>query len=336
SQVRNAQGMADILCPMLGIDRETLIQKVSQKAQSSVILKRQVDRETVDALRELAALEENKKTGALSGLTFDEDRLRFYAMGGFMAQTLGLTNIDGAGQSGLEQQYDAYLAGTPGRIVTEVDAKARVLAGGNEYYIPPAEGASIKLTVDQSIQSFIDKALRECIEVNGARRVMAIMMDVNTGGILGMGIKPDYDPNNPPRDDLDLLQSLMRIQTISDVYEPGSTFKIFTASAALDLGLTSPTDGFYCRGSITVDGDRIQCWGAPHGAETMQKALQNSCNPVFVELSLRIGTENYYRYLRAFGFGVQTGIDLPGESPGLLIGQKYVKIVDQARIGFGQ
>jgi stage V sporulation protein D (sporulation-specific penicillin-binding protein) len=330
NQVADDDKMADILCPLLNVDRETLLKKLAQKGQGSVIVKRQVSRETVDTLRGMM------ETHALSGLSFGEDRLRYYPMGNFLTQALGLTNIDGVGQSGLEQQYNAYLAGAPGRIISEVDAKARVLSGGNEYYIPPQEGASLKLTIDQNIQSFVDKAMRECIEVNGALQAMAIVMDPNTGAILGMSIEPDYDPNNPPRDDMEALQKLMRISAISDAYEPGSTFKMFTSSAVLDMGLTNPDEGFYCSGTITVDGDKIRCWGAPHGAETMQRALQNSCNPVFVELALRLGSENFYKYLNAFGFGRQTGIDLPGEGSGILIGKNYVKNVDLARIGFGQ
>ncbi|GHU71236.1 stage V sporulation protein D [Clostridia bacterium] len=337
NQVKNPEGMADILCEMLGVDRASLLTKLGQKGQGSVTIKRQVPREIVDQLRTMITDNEIKNSGALAGLTFGEDRLRYYPLGHFLTQVLGLTNIDGAGQSGLEQQYNAALAGSPGRIITEVDARARVLAGGNEYYIAPQEGESLKLTIDQTIQAIIDKAMRECIDVNNSIQAMAIAMDPQTGAILGMAMEPDYDPNNPPRDDLATLQQLMRITLISDAYEPGSTFKMFTAAAALDLGLTNPTEGFFCSGSITVDGDRIVCWNsAGHGAEDMRKAIQNSCNPVFVQLGLRIGVDNFYRYMSAFGFGKITGIDLPGESAGILIPKSTVKKVELARIGFGQ
>ena len=336
NQVKNAAGMADILSKELDVDREALLKKLGQTGQGSVIVKRQVTRQKVDELRGMMTDEGVKKSEALVGLSIGEDRLRFYPQGQFMSQSLGLTNIDGVGQSGLEQQYNTYLAGASGRIISEVDQKARLIAGGKEYYIPPQEGANIKLTIDQSIQAFADRAMRECIEVNGALQAMAVVMDPNTGAILAMSIMPTYDPNDPPRDDMDTLQKLMRISTISDAYEPGSTFKMFTASTAIDLGLTNPSEGFYCSGSITVSGDKIRCWGAPHGAESMQRALQNSCNPVFVELGLRVGIDNFYKYLNAFGFGRTTGIDLPGESGGIVIGKQYVKDVDLARIGFGQ
>ena len=161
-------------------------------------------------------------------------------------------------------------------------------------------------------------------------------MDVNTGAVLAMAIYPTYDPANPPREDTEKLTELMRITTLSDVYEPGSTFKMLTASAAIDCGATNPQEGFYCSGKITVDGSTVRCWGAPHGAETMKKALQNSCNPVFTQLALRLGTDRFYRYLHAFGLGKATGIDLYGEASGILIAGNKVKNVDLARIGFGQ
>ncbi|MEG0766494.1 MAG: penicillin-binding transpeptidase domain-containing protein, partial [Clostridia bacterium] len=282
-QVVNPTGLADLLCPMLGLDRDMLLKRVADTSQSTVILKRQVTRNVVDTLRTLRSQSPYKESRALQGLSFDEDRLRFYPMGNFLTQTLGLTNVDGVGQSGLEQQYNTYLAGQPGRLITEVDAKSRVLADGAQSYLAATPGNDLYLTIDQNVQSFVEKAMRQCIEVNEALRVMAIVMDVNTGAILAMGMKPDFDPNDPPRNDVEAMQRLMRIPVISDVYEPGSTFKVITASAALDLGLTTPTEGFYCSGTVAVDGDRIHCWGNPHGAEDMRHALHNSCNPVFVE-----------------------------------------------------
>lgn len=330
--VKDGEKLCDLICPLLDLDREWVLERLSNKSVASVTLKRQVTRDVVDTLRDLA----KESSGALSGITFDQDSLRFYPLGSTLSQVLGLTTIDGAGQSGLEQQYDKLLAGTPGRIVTEVDAKARTLPGGEMSYIPATKGADVKLTIDSTIQSFVERALRECLSVNGARRVMAIVMDPNTGAILAMSIHPSFDPNNPPRSDLAALTEGMRIQLISDVYEPGSTFKIVTAAAAIDKGVTNPKEGFYCSGSITVDGDKIRCWKNSHGAETMAQALMNSCNPVFTELGLRLGAETFYQYLYAFGLGTKTGIDLPGESDGLLINRKYVKTVDLARIGFGQ
>ena len=324
----------DALSPVLPLDREAATKKLSDNTKGSVILKRQVDRETVDLLRTLK--NEAPEKACLSALSFDEDVSRWYPHGALLSQVLGLTTIDSEGQSGLESQYESVLAGMEGSYLRQVDARNRVLAGTEGWYIPSRQGSSIKLTIDATIQEITEKAMRECLEVNSAESVTCIVSDVRTGGILALCIKPDYDPNEPPRSDVSALTELMRITAISDVYEPGSTFKILTAAAALDSGVTTPEDSFYCSAKVKVDGDTIRCWGRAHGAETMAEGLKNSCNPVFVELALRMGTDAFYRYLHSFGLGKKTGIDLPGESGGILIGSRYVKTVDLARIGFGQ
>lgn len=308
--------------------------RLKDNTKGSVILKRQVTRDVVDAIRKLKQ-EADPKAG-LAAITFDEDSRRWYPYGQTLAQVLGLTNVDSLGQSGLETQYESVLAGVEGSYLRQVDARNRVLAGSESWYVPSQQGDTLKLTIDATIQQIAEKAMRECLEVNQAESVTCLISDVRTGAILAMCMKPDYDPNEPPREDVSALTELMRITAISDVYEPGSTFKILTAAAALDSGVTSPEDQFYCSAKVTVDGDTIRCWGAAHGAETMAEGLMNSCNPVFVELALRMGTDNFYRYLTAFGLGKRTGIDLPGESAGILIGSRYVKTVDLARIGFGQ
>lgn len=332
--VKDEELFLDTLEDVLPLGRESALKKLSDKTKGSVILKRQVTRDTVDAIRRLKA--EADPAAGLAAITFDEDSRRWYPYGELLSQVLGLTNVDSLGQSGLEVQYESVLAGTEGSYLRQVDARNRVLAGSESWYIPAQQGNTLKLTIDATIQQICEKAMRECLEVNKAASVTCLVSDVRTGGILAMCMKPDYDPNDPPRDDVSALTELMRITAISDVYEPGSTFKIITAASALDSGVTTPEDSFYCSAKITVDGDTIRCWGRPHGAETMAQGLQNSCNPVFVELALRMGTDAFYRYLTAFGLGKRTGIDLPGESAGILIGSRYVKNVDLARIGFGQ
>ena len=332
--VKDAELFLDTIAPVLPLDRETALKKLADKTKGSVILKRQVGRDTVDQLRTLKA--EAPEEAGLSGLAFDEDTSRFYPYGATMAQLLGLTTVDSEGQSGLESRYEDVLAGTEGSYLRQVDARNRTLAGQEGWYIASQPGNTLRLTVDADIQQIVDKAMRECIEVNEAAQVICIVTDVRTGGILALAIKPDYDPNDPPRNDVAALTDMMRISAISDVYEPGSTFKILTAAAALDSGVTTPEDSFHCSARITVDGDVIRCWGAAHGAESMADGLKNSCNPVFVELALRMGTDTFYKYLTAFGLGKKTGIDLPGESAGILINARNVKRVDLARIGFGQ
>ena len=335
-KVQDVQAFARAISSILGLSEEKVAEKASQRGKSSVTLKRQVSRETADQLRQLKQSKDAETAAAASALLFDEDVRRVYLRGAFLTQTLGLVNVDGVGQSGLEQQYETLLRGEAGRSMRSVDGKARPIYDSGNLYIEPQDGSTIRLTIDATIQEIVEKAMRECYEVNKAQAVHALVMDVYTGAVLAMCSKPDYDPNDPPREQLDALQSLMRIRLISDSYEPGSTFKILTAAAALDSGVTTPEDGFYCSGKIKVDGDTIKCWGSPHKAETMAQALQNSCNPVFVELALRMGAQRFYQYLHAFGLGSKTNIDLQGEESGILIPVNSVKNVDLARIGFGQ
>ena len=334
--VKNVNALAGVLARELGLSEETIIKKLSGSKAASVMLARQISREDADRLRAIRQSAENPDSDALIGITFDEDVSRWYPMGTLLAQVLGLCNVDGEGQSGLELKYNDELSGKPGRIVTEVDARARTLPDGVTLYVPAEQGHTLRLTIDRDVQAAVERAVRECAQVNDAVSVQAIAMDVNTGAVLAMAMYPTYDPANPPRDDLDKLNELMRLTVLGDVYEPGSTFKMLTASAAIDCGATSPQEGFYCSGKITVDGSTVRCWGAPHGAETMARALENSCNPVFTQLALRLGSERFYQYLHAFGLGSRTGIDLYGEASGILIGQNRVKNVDLARIGFGQ
>lgn len=334
--VGDVDGLASVLQRELNVPAERTKSRLADTKAASVTLARQVSREDADRLRTLMADKTNPDSAKLSGITFDEDVSRWYPMGSSLAQVLGLCNVDGVGQSGLELRYDDVLSGTPGRIVTEVDAKARTLPDGVTLYVPAQAGSTLRLTIDREVQAAVERAVRECAQVNEAQQVQAIVMDVNTGAVLAMAMYPTYDPADPPREDIDRLNELMRITTLGDVYEPGSTFKMLTAAAAIDCGATNPQEGFYCSGRITVSGSTVRCWGAPHGAETMKQAIQNSCNPVFTQLALRLGSDRLYRYLHAFGLGKRTGIDLYGEASGILIPQSRVKDVDLARIGFGQ
>ena len=335
-EVTDPDGLCEVLVRELGADEQTLRRRLSQKNAASVTLVRQVSREDADRLRAIRADRSHPDSAKLAGLSFDEDVSRWYPMGNMLSQVLGLCNVDGEGQSGLELVYDDVLAGEPGRIVSEVDARARTLPDGITLYVPAQAGNTLRLTIDREVQAAVERAVRECAQVNEAKNVQAIVIETDTGAVLAMAMYPGYDPNDPPREDVETLTQLMRITAIGDVYEPGSTFKMLTAAAAIDCGATNPDEGFYCSGRITVDGSTVRCWGAPHGAESMKKALQNSCNPVFTQLALRLGSDRFYRYLTAFGLGRRTGIDLQGEAAGILIAPERVKNVDLARIGFGQ
>lgn len=335
-QVSDPVQMARILAPILDVSEELIAKRAGDTSKGGVTLKRQVPRDVAQQLRVMAAEHKAAKSNALDGLYLEEDSRRYYPMGSFASQLLGITSVDGMGQSGLESALDRYLSGKAGRILDEVDGKGRGMAYGAREYIAAVDGGDVRLTLDSSIQSFAEQAAREAMTVNRAKGVRVLVMEVKTGAILAMCTKPDFDPNTPPRDDVEALNELMRNRIITDAYEPGSTFKILTAASALDAGVTDPGEGFYCSGTIRVDGDRIRCWGNPHGAESMAQGLQNSCNPVFVELGLRLGAERFYTYLDAFGIGSATGIDLPGEASGIRIALNNVKRVDMARIGFGQ
>ena len=335
-QVTDAARLAQILSPVLDVEEEVLEKRASDTSRGGVVLKRQLNRETAQQLKTMKAQYAQAGSKALSGLYLEEESKRYYPMGTFATQLLGLTTIDGTGQAGLEQALDRYLSGRSGRILEEIDGKGRELAYSASEYIPAVDGGSVTLTLDASIQSFCEQAAREALSVNNAKAVRVLAMEPRTGEILAMVNKPDYDLNDPPRDDVATLTERMRNRVVSDAYEPGSTFKIITASAALDAGLVTPGEGFYCSGSVVVEGGRIRCWGRPHGAQTFAQALQNSCNPVFVEMGLRLGTERLYDYLEAFGIGRKTGVDIPGEAEGIVIGRGSVKRVDIARIGFGQ
>ena len=334
-RVDDDQAFADEAARLLSMEHAAILKRLANKNYASVQLKRQVPRQTVDEIRALCAQDE-EKAKLLRGLQYSEDTRRVYIKGPFLSQVLGLTNVDSIGQSGLEQQYETVLAGEDGELKTEVDRNARLLPDGKTSYIAPVAGNTLQLTIDASIQSFAERAMRECIAVNNAKAVSCIVMDVNSGAILAMCMKPDYDPNDPPRNDMATLSELMRITLISDAYEPGSTFKALTCAAALDAKLVTVNEGFNCTGSVKVDGDTIRCWKNSHGQQSLAEALQNSCNPVFVNLALRLGTQRMYQYMRAFGLGVKTCVDLPGENAGILINSRYVKNVDLARIGFGQ
>lgn len=333
-RVKDAAALAKMLSPLVNVSESSIIQRCAQKGLSSVIIKRQVARDTVDEIRELMQREDTAQT--FTGISFDEDVRRWYPKGAFLCQVLGLVNVDGVGQSGLELRYHDTLAGKNGMRRAERDLKSRLLPDAREIYVPPETGNTLRLTIDATLQGIAEKAMRECMEVNRAGSVQCLITDVNTGEILALCMKPDYDPNDPPRSDIDLLQQLMRITVVSDVYEPGSTFKILTCAAALDSGCARVNDPFTCTGQITVNGDRIRCWKVSHGHQTLKDGLANSCNPVFVQLALRMGKDTLYRYLTAFGLGRKTGIELQGESAGILINLKNVKDVDLARIGFGQ
>ena len=335
-QIENKISLASVLSPLLEMDENAVYARISDTTKGGVTVKRQLDEETVQTLKIMMAESARRGETLFHGLYLDNDSKRYYPNGAFAAQLIGLTTIDGVGQSGLESTLNNYLSGKTGRIVQEIDGKGNALGNSSGEYVKAVDGSDVFLTIDESIQGYAEKAAREAMEVNGAQAVRILVMNPKTGEILASVSKPDYDPNDPPRGDVKLLTSLMRNTVYSDAYEPGSTFKMITMASCLEENLAHLNEHFFCSGSVYVEGGRVRCWGNPHGSESLTEALENSCNPVFVELGLRLGTDTFYDYLEAFGFGKKTGVDVPGEGSGILISRENVKRVDIARIGFGQ
>lgn len=324
--VTDKAAVAAELSTELSIGYDTLLEKLSSSV-GEVTIKRKIDAETAYALR--------KKN--ISGLYYTLDTQRNYPFGSALSQIIGFTDIDNAGQSGLESYYDKYLTGVDGFAYTTTDIAGREIDSSVTRYVPGVPGCNITLSVDSNIQSFAESAVVAASTEFSSKSASMIVMDVKTGGILAMAKSPSFDLNSPPRNDLELLNELSRNTMIVDMYEPGSTFKIFTTAAALEAGVVSDSDSFYCAGSRTVDGQRIRCWRSiGHGSQHLAEGVKNSCNCVFMDLALRLGTERFYDALEGFGLGQKTGVDFAGESSGILMNESAVKTVDLARIGFGQ
>ena len=320
--------IAQELATILNMEYDTVLTRISNTKQQQIELRRGVEREIVDQISA-------RKLG--SGVGYALDTKRYYPNEGLFSQVIGFTTIDGVGQDGIELRYNKYLAGENGRIVSETDRMGNALAYGTEEIIEPVNGYDVVLTADSVIQSFLEKGLKEALAVNNAVSAQGIVMRCKTGEIVAMSTQPDYDLNAPPRNDPELLLSVMRNRLVTDAYEPGSTFKILTLSAALDSATVHEHSGFSCPGYYMVNGERIRCWRAGgHGQQTLNQAVQNSCNPAFMNMALSMGTETFYDYLYAFGLGATTGSGLAGEASGIVTHEKYVKNYSLARIGFGQ
>ncbi len=320
--------VAKELANLLGLDYAKVLEKVSDTKHQEIILARQVERETVDAI---AALKLGRGVGTAI------DTKRYYTNGRLFSQLLGFTTVDGVGQAGLEQKLNEYLAGKDGEMITETDRKNNPLAYGVQEIIEATDGCDVTLTSNAAIEGMLEKACAEALAVNKAVAVQGIIMNCKTGAILAATTQPDLDPNNPPRDDMDLLNSLLRNRIATDAYEPGSTFKLVTLAAALDSHTVTESSGFYCPGHVYIGKDKIRCWrSAGHGSVSLTQAVESSCNVAFVNMARSMGAETFYDYIYSFGFGSSTGSGIPGESGGIVMNQKYVKEATLARIGFGQ
>ena len=320
--------VAGILAPILEMDEQDIYDLASDKSRIEVWLKRHITTEQATAIEQ----------ANLDGVDFFSDTQRYYMYGEFASQVLGYTNADGEGQDGLEKEFEKYLAGYDGMMLAYVDANSRTIEGSEQMYIEPQDGLNVVTTLDARIQSFAETAAREAMEQNDAQGVVAIVMDPQDASILAMVNYPELDLNNIDRSDSEALAELSRNRAITDAYEPGSTFKILTTAAALDSGAATLDTHYTCTGAKLVDGEKISCWriGNPHGDQDLTTAVENSCNPAFMEMALAMGTETFYEYMRNFGLGQPTGINFSTDGSGILMNEKYVRNTDLARIGFGQ
>ena len=334
--VKDAEKTARALSSLLPLSYESLLAKLSDRSSSEIVLLRRAEKETV------AAVEGTN----LQGIYYARDNRRVYPYGALSSQVLGFSSSDGAGLTGIEKQYDGYLAGTKGEILYETDLVGAEIEGTGASYIPAEDGLDVTLTLDVRIQSLAEEVMARALEEHGAKAARCIVLDPSDFSVLAMVNLPSYDLNDIPRGDAAELNALSRNALISDAYEPGSTFKIVTAAANIEEYLRgnksaySPQTVFSSSRTRNVEGSAIRCWSdhknGKHANLTLAGALNNSCNPCFVDIVLALGKETFYDYLEKFRFGSATGIDFSGEAIGMLLPESTLKNSDLARIGFGQ
>jgi len=322
-QVADPREAADKIAPILNMDADKLYEKLS-KQSSFEWVERKVDNETSEKIRALN----------IEGIGFVEESKRHYLDPGLAPHVLGFAGVDNQGLTGIERSYDEELRGKPGRIVVEHDAAGRPVPEALHQYIPAEQGHDLVLTLDETIQYFVERELDNAVAMHNPKYALAIVMDPETGGILAMGNRPSFNPNNWSNEPKEIWD---KNPAIWYNYEPGSTFKIVTAAAGLEENVVNPDSGFYCPGYIKVADRTIRCHkGGGHGSETFTEVVQNSCNPGFIEVGLDVGLQRYYKYLDAFGFGSPTGIGLPGEESGIVIREDQATKLNLATMAMGQ
>ena len=337
SQIKEPEKVIDVLTEELGLERNQVKKRV-EKNSSIERIKTNVDKQTGDKIREYD----------LAGVKVDEDYKRNYPYGNLASKVLGFTGSDNQGIVGLEVKYESILKGTDGQILTMTDARGVELSDTGEGRKEPVSGKNLILSLDANLQEYAQQAAYQALEQKQADSVSIILMRPGNGEILAMVNVPEYDLNDPfnlkkstngmsQQEIQDERNKMWRNGCINDTYEPGSTFKIITASAALEEGVVTPEDTFSCPGFRIVDDRRIRCHKTTgHGSETSVQGIMNSCNPVFIEVGQRLGTDAFYRYFQQFGLLEKTGIDLPGEAGTIMHQKKDIGPVELATISFGQ
>lgn len=340
SQLEDSEKVIEVLTRELGMD-EGAVRKRVEKVSSIERVKSNVDKETGDRIRNYG----------LAGVKVDEDYKRYYPYDTLASKVLGFTGGDNQGIIGLEVIYEDYLKGTNGKILTLTDARGVEIENAGERRQEPVDGNNLHISLDYNIQLYCEQAAKKVMEAKTADSVSIIVMNPQNGEIMAMVNVPEFHLNDPftlvsPDNGVSIeqenatqeqLNKMWRNQCISDTYEPGSVFKIITTSAAFEEGVVSLNDNFFCPGYKLVEDRRIHCHKRiGHGAETFTEGIMNSCNPVFIELGMRLGTDNFYKYFNQFGLLKRTNIDLPGEAVTIMHDKKNVGPVELATISFGQ
>lgn len=338
SQITDPERVIQVLADELGIEKE-MIRKRVEKVSSREKIKTNVEKETGDRIR---AYE-------LDGVKVDEDFKRYYPYGNLASKVLGFTGGDNQGIIGLEVKYENYLKGVNGMILTTTDARGIELADTLEDRVEPVSGDTLQVSLDYNIQEYAQQAAEKVREEKQADAVVILILNPKTGEIYACVNAPEFDLNAPftlpegtdaalnDEEKQEMLNQMWRNRSINDTYEPGSIFKVFTASAALEEGVVKEEDTFYCPGYKLVEDRRIRCARTTgHGSETFVQGVQNSCNPVFIEVGMRLGTENFYKYFEKFGLMGKTGVDLPGEAATIMHKKENVGQVELATMSFGQ
>lgn len=339
SQIKEPEKVIALLTEKLGISEQTVRKKV-EKISSIERIRTNVEKETGDEIR----------NAGFAGIKVDEDYRRYYPMGTLASKVLGFTGGDNQGIIGLEVEYDDILKGKPGKILTTTDARGIELDGIGENREEPQKGYTLRISLDADIQKYVQQAAQKVMEEKQAERVSILLMNPQNGEIYACVNVPEFDLNEPfelnsgmdaegmsEEKKQDLLNQMWRNPCLNDTYEPGSTFKIITMAAGLAEGVVSLNDSFYCPGYKLVEDRRIHCANRRgHGAQNFVKGAENSCNPVFIEVGLRLGADKYYQYFRQFGLMEKTGIDLPGEAGTIMHQEENMGEVELATVSFGQ
>ena len=325
-EVKSATTVANHLSAILGLDFDQVYKKIQTKNVSEVLIKQGIESDVAEKI-----YQQN-----LPGVYLAENVARYYPNGNLATQLIGFTSIDNVGQTGVEAYYNEHLKGQDGYSYVQSDLQGKEIGGSLRYYVQAQPGQDLILSVDSKMQLILENALSTIMVEQKAKNASGMILQAKTGQILAISSKPSFDLNNVPRDDLEKLFDQSKMKLVTDIYEPGSTFKILTVAAALEEGLTSLEDTFYCPGYRVIDGVKIKCWKTiGHGSQNLIEAFGNSCNCCFMDLALRLGVEKFYFYMQKFGIGSKTGVDIAGESSGMLMQKSSVKRVDLARMGFG-